>query len=167
MPLRAHYRVPATTVQLGTVLDLRVDQGAIRLTLDDDWTGWLLLTDPDAMDRALPRLYLVPGRSRGSAGEAPEAAAETFERWNKRGYDFVADVEVSDNDIGYPQGRVMSIGYRSDKWGNPGDFNDYDHDFGEQGGSMPLLYTDRADLSLATAAVIVGGDFRVTERGID
>lgn len=169
MPLQAHYRVPATTAQLGTVLDLRIDQGATRLFLYSDWSGWLLLTDADAMERDKPRLYLVAFNGYGDAGDAaPDSAAvETVERWNKRGYDFIADVDVSGDDMGYRQGRVMSIGYRSDKWGDAGDFHDYDHDFGEGGGAPPLIYTDRADIALAKAAVIVGGDFQVTERGID
>lgn len=166
--LQAHYHVPKVTVCLGTVLDLRVRQDAsTRLTIGD-WRDWLMLTDENAMDSERPRLYLVPGTlSADDSREAVGPAAETYERWHKRGYEFVDDVEISESDIGYLQGRVLVIGYRSDKWEGSGAFNDYDHDFGEDDATPPLLYTNRADVDNATAAVIVGGDMRITPRGIE
>jgi len=164
--LQAHYHIPAVTVCLGTVLDLRVRQNAsTRLTIGD-WRDWLMLADENAMDSERPRLYLVPGElSADDSREAIGPAAETYERWHKRGYEFVDDVEISESDIGHLQGRVLVIGYRSDKWG--GESNDYDHDFCEGDGSPPLLYTNRASVDNATAAVIVGGDMRITPRGIE
>lgn len=166
--LRAHYHVPKVTVQLGTVLDLRVQKDAsTRLTIDE-WDGWLLLTDENAMDSSRPRLFLVPGElGQDDSREAVGPAAETYERWHRRGYDFVDNVDVSGASIGFCQGRVMVIGYRSDKWGDPGKTHDYDHDFTEAGAQPPLLYTNRAAIDEATTAVIVGGDMRISPRGIE
>lgn len=161
----AHYHVPPVTVQLGTVLDVRFEFRGQRITVDE-WDGWQLLTDEGAMDSARPRLWLLPGKLEADAErDAIGPAPRTYERWHRRGFDFVSDLEVSDSPIGFRQGRVVGIGYRSDKWGRRGETHDYDHDFTE--GDPPLLYTDRADIADATAAVIVGGDMRVTERGID
>lgn len=165
MPKTAHYHVPPVTVMLGAVLDLRVEDGQVRIAVDD-WEGWLLLTDENAMDSNRPRLFLVAADlADGTELEAVGPAAQTYERWHRRQHDGVSDVDVSGEEIGYYQGRVLSIGYRSDKWGRSGEEHDYDHDFTE--GEPPKLYTDRADIADARAAVVVGGDMRVTERGID
>lgn len=165
MPKSAHYHVPPVTVLLGAVLDVRVEAGTIR-TFIDDWDGWLLLTDENAMESNRPRLFLVASDlADGTQLEAVGPAADTYERWHKREHDGVAEVDVSGNEIGYYQGRVQSIGYRSDKWSGKGTEHDYDHDFTE--GEPPKLYTDRASIEDSRAAVIVGGDMRVTERGID
>ncbi len=165
---RPHYHVPAVTVQLGTVLDLRVQRDGDTRLFVDEWEGWLLLTDENAMDSERPKLYLVPGEvSEDDSREAVGPAAETYERWHKRGYEYVDDVDVTDSEIGYYQGRVLVIGYQSDKWGVRGETHDYDHDFAERDGHPPKLYTDRADIEDSTAAILVGGDMRVTPRGID
>jgi len=162
--MTASYRVPPVTVQLGTVLDLRIERGQTR-TFIDDWAGWLLLTDERGMDSTRPRLWLLPPtRTGGEPGAEGTAAGDTYDRWHKRPPATVEELHAPD-EIGHLQGRVLAIGYRSDKWGRRGEVHDYDHDFTD--GKAPKLYTSHASLETSVGAVIVGGDMRITERGID
>ena len=69
--------------------------------------------------------------------------------------------------IEWRQGRVLRIGYRSDKWSRRGAMHDYDHDFTEAGHRPPLIYTNTQSLGRARAALITGGDMAITEGGID
>lgn len=161
----AHYHCPPVTVSLGTVLDLRVSNGDKRIFIDD-WEGFLMLTDPNAFDSERPRLWLMKGKLGAKSDVEPGGRAEeAFELWHRRGFDLVSDVTIPDGPIGYYQGRVTSLGYRSDKW-TKDEPHDYDHAFNEDGASPPKLYTNRVDLEKTTAALLVGGDMQITEAGI-
>ena len=166
--LQRPYRAPASTAMLGHVLDLQFELEGLR-TVVTQWAGWAMLADPDAMERSpgRARLYLVPFRPEGTHTVLAGAAAEeTYQRWHSRNPKRRLVLDVPDA-IGCFQGRVLRIGYRSDKWSRRGRVHDYDHDFREGGALAPLLYTDSRALERARGAVIVGGDMRVTPRGID
>jgi len=161
------HRFAAQTVALGTVLDLSIAPSARERIFVTEWRGWWLLTTPDAMDRApgYARLFLAAGRAERT-DEAPNgAAAETFTAWHARDADRVVELEVPSR-LPHVQGRLLRLGYRSDKWARRGQWDDYEHDFSERGGAPPLLYTDRADIEDSSAALVVGGDMVITERGI-
>lgn len=162
------YRIPATTVQFGTVLDLQVEPNASTRIRVDDWAGWLLCAGENGFELAPGRckLFLFPAAPRdGAPGTDYRAATTGYERWHKRP---AARVDIHDvpAHLGCCQGRVLRIGYRSDKWGRRGAYHDYDHDFCESDGMPPLLYTDTASLAGASAAVLVGGDMVIREDGI-
>ena len=171
--LERAYRIPARTVLLGHVLDVSVElAGGEERLLIQEWEGWALLCDADAMGRApgRARLFLVPDPN----GEADNVdlgddddGEDTYERWHDREADGVRELDFPDEGCSYQLGRCIRIGYRSDKWGGRGEAHDYDHDFRERGHTAPLLYIDTRELERARAAVIVGGDMRVTARGID
>lgn len=167
---RVEYRIPATTVQLGTVLDIDVSDGALRLFIDD-FKHWLMLTDANGMDAAAGRarlfLVAVPPRTVKLEREPGDRAAETFGRWHERDAHSVLELDGLPDAISYYQGRVTRIGYRSDKWHKRGAKVDYDHDCRENGARPPKLYTSHADIARARAAVIVGGSMHITERGIE
>lgn len=152
---------------LGTVLDAVIEIRGQRHTVKR-WHGMKLLTDPDAIDRARPKLYLVRGRlerpTRLEPGADAGAASRTFEGWHQRENDLVGELETKA--AKYAQGRMVVIGYRSDKWERKGKAHDYSHDFFEDGGRPPLVYTDTRDLEAARTVVVVGGSMRVTRAGI-
>lgn len=167
--VNVEHHVPDVAIKLGTVLDLTIAPSANVRTFIDDWDGWQLLSDENALERApgRARLYLAPGEIDKlpiAELENFDVAAESYEGWADRDPDAVGELKHA-HATHYYQGRVHRLGYRSDKWHRPGEWEDYDHDFGE--GSPPKLYTDRAHLEDATLAIIVGGDFAVTEQGID
>lgn len=160
------HRVPETTVKLGTVLDCTIADGDKRIRIDE-WKGFQLLTDADAMERVRPRLYLVKGRLEGIDEEEAanvERAADTYRAWHKR--DAAKVGELDTDPAPYCQGRMLVIGYRSDKWSRRGKAVDYEHDFLEEGGSAPLVFTNRATLPAATTVVVVGGSMKVAPGGI-
>lgn len=162
------YAIPGLTVHYGTVLDLQVEHRRVR-ELVTRWKGWCMLVGENEM-RAAPgraRLYLVRGKLTDTGRSKTKAIAiETYERWHERAPDLIGELTVAD-EISHRQGRVIRIGYRSDKWNRRGATVDYDHSFLEDGHRAPYLYTDAPSLSKATAAVIVGGDMAITEEGID
>lgn len=165
------YRIPAQTVLLGTVLDLDVDRNATTRIFIEEWKGWLMLTSTTAMDlqRGRARLFLVkmPARVRSSSGRRTSLrGAEVFERWHEREPESALQYEVPDS-IGFIQGRALRIGYSSDKWKPRGKHVHYDHSFIEHGARPPKLYTDRATIETSRAAVLVGGDMGISERGIE
>jgi hypothetical protein len=166
MTKRPH-RAPRTTVLLGTVLDLQVEHDDMRTTVTH-WKGWALLADADSMERAAgrARLFLVPFKVDGPRERQSDDAEDTYWRWHKRNPRKVLQLDVPDT-FGALQGRVLRIGYRSDKWTRRGNARDYDHDFREGGALAPLIYTNARTLQGARGACITGGDMRVTERGID
>lgn len=161
------HSVPAVTTQLGTVLDcvVRVEGGTL-LTIDE-WRGWLLLTDENALERQRPKLYLVAPRELNEPAPRKnyEPATATYEGWHKRRG---LEVRVYDVPPRFPWllGRAQRIGYRSDKWRRRGKPVDYEHDFNEGGGVPPLVYLSARGLAQARGAVLVGGSMKVTERGI-
>lgn len=165
------YRPPEVAVKLGTVLDLVVEDRDVRLFLRD-WGGWQLLTDEDGMERepGRARLYLFAGKleldGELEPDDLPEAAA-THVAWNQREADKVGTLREIPDEIGWYQGRVLEIGYRSDKWARKGKTHDYHHIFTEHGAQPPRLYTNTKNIDRARAAVITGGDMSVTPEGID
>lgn len=163
-------RVPPVTVQFGTVLDLTLEQGDMRVRIDE-WRGWHVLVPPNAFESApgRARLFLVRGkleRKENLQGDELDAAQTAYERWHQRDAKLVGDLEVPGS-LDHQQGRVLRIGYRSDKWSRRGKGHDYDHDFTERGHRPPLLYTNARTLERSRAALIVGGDMAITEGGID
>lgn len=155
--------VPRVTLKLGTVLDCIIADGDARAFVDE-WKGYQLLTGESAMDAARPALYFVRGRLGGDPGVDAAAAARTYRRWHERDPERVGELETSP--CPFRQGRMLRVGYRSDKWGRRGKQVAYDHDFLEDGGRAPLVYTNTRTLEAATTIIVVGGSMRVTERGI-
>jgi hypothetical protein len=166
----ATHAIPALTVQYGTVLDLLFAIRNQRITVTE-WRGWHMLVSSRAMEAAPGRakLFLVRGTFRKKKilrGDEHDLAQEQYERWHQRDALAIGELSGLPDSIGHRQGRVLRIGYRSDKWGRRGETNDYDHDFLEDG-QPPLLYTNTASIEAARAAVIVGGSMAITEGGID
>ncbi|MGV1080696.1 MAG: hypothetical protein ACOYD1_12765 [Candidatus Nanopelagicales bacterium] len=164
----AVYRYPATQVRLGFVLDLTIEPNAdVRMRIDD-WAGWLMCCGENGFELQPGRAKLflfAPAPDEGARTRDYSAAARAFERWHKREAKQVDRHEVPDKLV-HCQGRVLRIGYRSDKWGKRGQSHDYDHDFCERDGLPPLLYTDAAKIDKSRGAVLVGGDMVITEGGI-
>lgn len=162
--------IPPLVVSLGQVLDLELATGDGRVFVDD-WSGWHLLTNPSAFDNApgRARLFLVPGELEDlDADELAELeGAEAYERWHERDAERLGELEIPDGPARYRQGRLIRMGYRSDKWNRRGEPVDYTHDFDAHGAHPPWLYTDAAELEASRFAVVVGGSMTVTERGID
>ena len=159
-------RVPRVTAKLGTVLDCTIAHGSARAFVDE-WKGFQLLTGVNAMDSRRPCLYFVRGRLGSDPGiseRAARAGANTYKRWHQRDPARVGELDTEPCE--YQQGRMLRLGYRSDKWGQRGRAVAYDHDFLEDGGSAPLVYTNTRTLEAATTIIVVGGSMRVTERGI-
>lgn len=164
----ARYRVPAQTTMLGSVLDVTIEHDGRRAFVTE-WRGWLMLCGLTAMDAApgRARLYLMRGELEPSDRMPSNTGAATYERWHRRNPEQVGIVDNGGPDeIGFYQGRAIQLGYRSDKWGRRGRTHDYDHNFYEDRGDPPRIYTDRATLQGSSAAVLVGGSMSITERGI-
>lgn len=161
------YRVPARTVQLGTVLDLHLELNATQRAFVKEWSGWLMCIPEHGFElaRGSSKLFLFKPAELEQLEGMGAAAIRAYQRWHKRHPDAVESHEVPDH-LGHLQGRVLRIGYRSDKWGARGNTIDYDHDFTERGALPPKLYTDSAELEQARGAVLVGGDMTITARGI-
>lgn len=162
------YRYPPTSVRLGFVLDLTIEPNPDARVRIDDWDGWLMCCGENGFE--LPpgraKLYLfAPAPDDSAKRRDYSAATRAYELWHKREAERVDVHEVPDR-VKCCQGRVLRIGYRSDKWGRRGKAYDYDHDFCERDGLPPLLYTDVADIGKARGAVIVGGDMTITQEGI-
>lgn len=161
------YNVPALTVHLGTVLDAVIEHKGLRYTVKR-WHGLQMLTNPNAFEITRPKLFLVRGRLERPVRLEPGAhagpASDTYERWHQRENERVG--ELVTKVAKYPQGRMVVIGYRSDKWGPRGKRHDYSHDFFEDGGRPPLVYTDTRALDAASTVVVVGGSMTIAEGGI-
>lgn len=161
--------VAPVTIHLGTVLDAELEHGDQRIEITE-WAGYHILADHDAFTRRAPhaRLYLVRGhleRPRSEPNEKRVARGlRDYERWHKREPKRIAELDWKP--ANYPQGRMVTIGYRSDKWGPRGRRHDYTHSFLEDGGRPPLVYTNTRTLASASTIVVVGGSMRITERGI-
>jgi hypothetical protein len=232
------HRIPATTVQLGHVLDLTTQDGEIRTAWEaGDVGGMVLVCDARAMQRraGAAALYLLRPREgnperklradrvrldRGGyayggrqyfgvgapvyrvyddAGDvdlyvrAPSAraakehvrklpahslqpltrnpaasmAADTYAKWHEREPECVTELDGLPDALPVCVGDALRIGYRSDKWHERGQVEDYDHDYTERGYRAPQVWADCADLSKAKAICIVGGNQRITPKGID
>jgi hypothetical protein len=165
--LNPGYAVPPTTVRLGSILDIDLELGGLRKRVDE-FKGFHVLAGENGIESGpgRSRLFLVPGKLENLPDEeASPSGARTFETWTGRPPDKMGELETPQA-IGYYQGRVLRIGYRSDKWDRSRPV-DYDHDFTERGGRPPKLYTDRPSFADSTGAVIAGGDFVITARGIE
>lgn len=162
----SRHRIPARVVQLGSVLDCVVMHGGRLLTITE-WKGWLLVASEGCFDVApgRARLFLLPARDKEQL-DAPDESHPDYDRWHKRDSRTLYTVEVPDS-VEVKYGRCVRIGYRSDKWHRRGRTVDYEHDFAEGGRRAPLLFCDAAHVRNASAAVITGGDMRVTEAGLD
>lgn len=165
------HKIPAVTVRYGSVLDLMFDDGEYRITVTE-WRGWHMLVGREAMDAApgRARIYLVRGRlakKKALKGDEHDRAQEQYERWHQRDAQWLGELDKLPSAISCKQGRVLRIGYKSDKWSKRSTTHDYDHDFTEGGHRAPLLYTDKRAIESSRAAVIVGGDMAITEGGID
>lgn len=163
-------RVPSRTITLGTLLDLTIEQGDQRVRIDE-WHGWHVLVPENAFDVApgRARLYLVRGKladKENLQGDEFDRAQTAYERWHQRDAKLVGTLDIPDA-IDWRQGRVLRLGYRSDKWSRRGKHHDYDHDFTERGHRPPLIYTSARSLGRSRGALITGGDMSITEGGID
>jgi hypothetical protein len=135
----------------------------------------LMCCDADAMERepgtaALYLLRVSSNKSRNSNGAKEDERADaetTYQEWHERAPSRVTHAEDLPDLIGIYCGRARRIGYRSDKWHKRGTTEDYDHDYTEPQYEMPEVWADNADLALANAIVIVGGNQRITADGID
>ena len=160
------YRIPAVTARLGAALDL-VTESSGKRTRHDLGDDWQLLTDADAIDRTdgRARLYLVRSELSDKVPNRLDRASaiRTFERWHDRRPEFIGGLHDLPDKIGQPIGRAVTIGYRSDKWKQPGKTIDYQHDFRD--GRPPLVYVDQTHNP--RAFLLTGGSIRVTERGIE
>lgn len=160
-------KVPALTVKLGTVLDAVIEVGGKRHTVTK-WAGMQLLTDANAMERARPCLYLVRGKLAKTHKLAADAdagpASDTYGLWHQRDHDLVGELDTSP--APHRLGRMVLIGYRSDKWSRKGKHSDYSHDFFEDNGTPPLVYGSAKTLDASRTVVVVGGSMKVTDRGI-
>jgi hypothetical protein len=163
----AVHSVPPVTVALGKVLDAVIELNGERYMVKR-WRGMHMLTDPQALESNRPRLYLVRGKMQAQVRLEPGAyagkASDTYAGWHRRENEKVGELDTKP--AKYRQGRIVVIGYRSDKWGRRGEAHDYSHDFFEDNGRPPLVYTDSRTLDAARTVVIVGGSMRVTPEGI-
>lgn len=156
-------------MKLGTVLDATLADGRLRHFVNE-WKNFQLLSDADAFERSAPHchLYLVRGRIGALKHDPSEAeldqADDGYHRWHKRNAQKVGELRTAD--ARYAQGRMVRIGYRSDKWHARGRTIDYDHDFLEDDGRAPLVYTNAKTLAASTTIVVVGGSMLITEAGI-
>jgi hypothetical protein len=148
-------KLPSALAQLGTVLDVRVEKDGKRERLS--WPRGSLLLCADSSEK---RLWLVPapgGRSRkltdAQRTKDVESAARVVKRWSdfEAGTVTAAKVSLGKEKL---RGRVVSIGYRSDKWS--GKAENYEH---ECEGPMRLR-------QFGTVYVISGGGLRITPSGI-
>lgn len=161
------YRIPNTTVHLGQAIEL-VTQRGNEITMWPEVNGYQVLTNPDAMDRERPRVYLVRGDVSRTAphGRGRGPAVDTWERWHDRhGPEFVGGMYDTPDNINQEIGRAVRLTYRSDKGENPGNEYDYVHEFAGDGGTPPLVYVDNPDEP--GAFCLVGGTMEISERGIE
>lgn len=166
MSRRGGHHVAVHTASLGTVLDCTIADGQQRVFVDE-WKGYQLLTNATAFEN-LPgkaKLYFVRGELADTLRD-PHAhpAARARKYWTEREPDGVGELETSP--CSHLQGRLVRLGYRSDKWHRKGKTEDYDHDFLESG-MAPLVYTSAPSLAASRCVVVVGGSMRVTKDGID
>jgi hypothetical protein len=162
------YSIPARTVKFGLVLDLLVQPDATTRVRIDEWRGWLMCVGENGFELSPGRAKLFlfrRGNDEVPAARDYERGARAYERWHKRVAVRVDQYDVPD-ELCYKQGRVLRIGYSSDKWTARGRRRAYEHDFCEEGGRPPMLYTDKASIARCRGAVLVGGDMVISEEGI-
>lgn len=164
-PSEVSHRVPPKTVLLGQTLELVIaaDGGDGHYNAEfGRW--WALLAPVDAFERkdGYGRLYLAPLEVVERASVDPDSetkSADAYRDWHD-GRDPRQELvlEVPDA-LNQQLGRATRIDYRSDKFGDRGEFVEYTHNFGEPG---PLVYYSSSPEGFA----LVGGGFRVDRRGI-
>lgn len=142
--------MPTRVVRLGRVLDLRVEANGKIATLS--WQAVHALS----ADTTRRRLWLYPVKAEKKTkledGEFDELA-KVYREWKSFPPSGVTRRKVR---MGAPafRGRVLAIGYRSDKW--TGEPKSYEHHF-----EKPPRLTKLGDVYR-----ISGGRLRVTPRGI-
>lgn len=168
MTTRRKIRVPRELVFLGYVLDAIIEKDGTVIKVKDDWYNWFLCTTPGAERLASGRasLFLLDsGVYMGIEKKPSKKARRTYFEWSKNTPQQTFEASVPD-DFPYLQGRIIRIGYASDKWTRRGRYENYDHDFYESGGIPPLIRTDKKDIAKSKGAVIKGGTMSITARGI-
>jgi hypothetical protein len=160
--------IPARVVQLGTVLDCVVEHRGVLVTINE-WRGWLLVCDEHAFDSGpgRARVVLLEPTDKGEPVEPTDRGAAAYEKWHKREHARGFELGGLPDSVDYLLGRCLRIGYSSDKWGRRGERVEYEHDFTEGGKLAPRMYIDSEQLERARAALITGGDMRVTAAGLD
>lgn len=161
-------RVPKELVFLGWVLDATLEREGKIIKVNDDWYGWFMATVPGAehMPEGRARIYLLSSDSYFAKNKpVTEKAADTFREWTTNEPQEVFQTEAPD-DFGHVQGRMVRLGYKSDKWEKRGQYHDYEHNFTEDDGVAPIVRTDTADIRESKGAVMQGGTMRVTAQGI-
>jgi hypothetical protein len=152
-------------VLLGEGLDLVVERRGRRHTFRD-MKGYAMLAPANAEERkpGSGRLFLVAAEGNETNPSGSARAVETFRMWTHRDPDRTLKLEVPDS-IGYRIGRVIRIGYRSDKFRRrAGTWVDYEHDFAEP---FPVLYATTTTGEGARGYVLTGGRFVIGSRGIE
>lgn len=145
-------RVPDNLVALGSVLDVVVERDGRRERLEPGGPQWLCADASKETLWLLPK-KTVPGRLPDGADAEIRRMGSVYRQWN--------DFEPRRTQLTPPLtvrgkwrlvGRVVRMGYRSDKWdARP---NNYEHDFG------------RARLVRLGPLYRIAGGVKVTSRGI-
>jgi len=138
---------------LGTLLDVVVEGDGEAFKVTPSGATDLLWSD---QARAL---VFVPGRTfdlEDLEGLRGSASARAFERWSVWEASQGGRATLAEGGP-WSAYRALTIGYRSDKFGRPAD---YQHDFGR----AVVAY---APTSSTAPWVIRGGALRITQRGIE
>lgn len=166
-----HLHLPPETVHMGTPLDLKFQRGDERTTTSFEGEKWLLLCEPDAFDLepGEAAIYLVRSDMHPSSKDPADhpTGSDAYEDWHERDPEEMRESAELPDFASYRLGTAAQLGYRSDKWGEPGEVHDYDHDFSEHGHEPPEIWADAPDIDNARLIVLYGGDMSVTTRGID
>lgn len=102
-------------------------------------------------------------RRRNPGNRQVKRAADFYENfhWGERPEKVIVGADVSpEPDVLSNIGTLVNITYLTSKGGEKAEWT---HDFGEEGGKRPKLAVDSENNRLH----IVGGDYKVTERGIE
>ncbi len=144
-------RFPRSLARLGEVLDLHVERDGRFYLLSFRRPRPWLCSDP-----LREQLWIMdrPDSRPGELDPEEKAAARLFRRWTDLVPEGASPFTVKVKNPPVFRGKVIRIGYRSNKWN--GDDTDYTHEFDE----APRL--ERA----GDVFRISGGTFRVTARGI-
>lgn len=168
MSKRRKIRVPREIVFLGYVLDAIIERDNQVIKVKNEWHNWFMCTSPGAerLSSGRSSLFLLDsGIYKGIDKKPSQKARQTYYEWTKNNPKQTFETGVPD-DFPYVQGRIIRIGYASDKWTRRGRYENYDHDFYDCGGIAPIIRTDKKDIAKSNGAVIKGGSMRITSRGI-
>lgn len=151
-------RLPDALVALGQVLDVVIEHNGRRMVLDFPKPPHWLCTD---IGRQALYLLPIPKGHRGQrfpagAGGQLGALASVFRTWSDFEPRRASLVTTRLGREWKARGRVVRIGYRSDKWTNKP--TDYEHDFKAQPriAQLGTLYRISGSRLKVTAAGITG-----------